>query len=289
MYGSGKRTHVYYPASLNELLHLYRRKPHALIYAGGTYILKHSPDHRLSLPREVISLHEIDELQRISRSERHLEIGAAVPIGTILKIGTNILPPLFFEALSSIGPPGIASLATLGGNLSVSGPILTVLPVLNVLDARIELRRQGHSRWIPASRFRDASGNPVTEPGEIVTRIRLPVETWNIQVFRKFGKLYQPDTDPLIFCGLAKTNKGILDDFRLITSTSGPVPTRNRELEAELVGRKLPLNRRETGAFVKGMSATMDGGDTLYSPLQQHRAIHLIRWFVNRLDETPNF
>ena len=86
------RTNVYTPTSLSELLSLYGKLPAALLYNGGTHILREQPRKHLVLPANVINLSRVQELRRINRTERHMDIGAAVPIGTILSVGANVLP-----------------------------------------------------------------------------------------------------------------------------------------------------------------------------------------------------
>ena len=280
-----KRTHVHMPETLSELLQLYRRKPLASIYAGGTDLLKGVTKAEFVLPSEVISLQEIEELKRISRTERYLEIGAAATIARILQIGSSILPPAFYNALQSIGPPALFALATLGGNICSINHIYSITPLLTIMDVRHEIRRQGNSRWVPASRFRDANGAPALLEGEIVTRIRIPLENWNVQVYRQLGTIHLQSSSPLIFCALAKTAKGVLDDFRLTFCASTPLLYRNRELEAELVGRRLPLSKREIDGFLHGMGDSIERSGLPLSTLQMHRATGLTRMLLARLGE----
>lgn len=285
MAASDKRTHVYLPETLPELLQLYRRKPLASIYAGGTDLLRGVTKAEFALPTEVISLQEIEELHRISRTERYLEIGAAATVARIVQIGSSILPPAFYAALHSIGPPGLFSLATLGGNICSVDHVYSIAPLLSIMDVRYEVRRQGNSRWVPASRFRDTNGAPALAEGEILTRIRLPLEHWNVQVFRQLGTIHLASTSPLIFCALGKTTKAVLDDFRLTFCGSSPILYRNRELEAELVGRKLPLPAREIDAFLHGVGQGIERTQMPLTPLQLHRATGLTRMLLARMGQ----
>lgn len=278
-----KRAHIHMPESLSELLQLYRRRPRAAIYAGGTELLRGVTKAEFALPMEVISLQEIEELRRVSRTERYLEIGAAATVARILQIGANILPPAFYSAIHHIGPPGLHSLATLGGNVCSFGQIFSVTPLLSIMDVRYEIRRQGHTRWVPASRFREPHGTPNLSAGEILTRIRIPLEHWNVQIFRQLGTIHLSNTAPLVFCALAKTDKGALDDFRLTFCGHRPVLFRNREREADLVGRRLPLPGREIQAFLSGVQDDIERSDMALIPLQVHHALSLTHLLLERL------
>lgn len=282
---SDRRTYVHMPETLSELLQLYRRKPLAAIYAGGTDLLKGVTKAEFVLPAEVISIQEIEELQRVSRTERYLEIGAAATVARILQVGSNILPAAFHQALHHVGPPGLYSLATLGGNICSIEQVFSITPLLSIMDVRYEVRRQGHSRWVPASRFRDSHGTPVLLEGEIVTKVRIPLENWSLQLFRQLGTIHLRSTSPLVFCALAKTAKAVLDDFRLTFCGHRPALFRNRELEADLAGRKLPLPPREIHAFLQGVTDSIERADLELDGLQTHRAMSLTRLVLFRLSE----
>jgi len=259
MPSKAKPVYVYYPDSLGEFLQLRRRKPDALVYAGGTYVLKGTESRLVPLPQEVISLQWVEELKRVSRSDRYVELGAGCSLSSIVEVGRNVLPSSYVQAFSTTAPVGIISLATLGGNLCVEDHILTAYPLVLAAEAKLELRRHGNTRWISAGRFRTETGRTALENGEIVSRVRIPLESWNVQVFASFGRPYIPESDPVVFVALAKTDTGVVDDFRMVFSAHGRYLFRNRELEAELIGRRAPLPQRDAGAFLKRLDALMQG------------------------------
>lgn len=267
---------VYFPETLGELLQIYRREPDSLVYGGGTFILSQRVGRFVDLPPSVISLQEVEELRRVSRSERYVELGAMVPIRQIIRLGDNNVPRALHEALRHIGPPAVTGLATLGGNLSVPGRIMTAVPVLTLLDSRVELRRQGGSRWLPVGRLHRADGSLDMQPFEILTRVRVPLYPWTSQVFRRFGNELAPDSSPLTFCGLARANNRILEELRLIGSAGQPPMLRNKSMEAELVGRRLPLTERD----VRGAVESAGPSDEELSPIQRDRFRRLLQRFL---------
>lgn len=276
-----KRSHVHLPRTVNELLQLTRSHSDAAIYAGGTDLLKGVTKAQFALPPELISIQEVEELQRVSRTDRYLDIGAGATVARILEIGVNVLPPSLVDALNHVGPPGLHSLATIGGNICCRDHLFSLAPLLTIMDVRYEIRRMGHSRWVAAARFRDAEGIPGLATGEVLTRVRIPLDQWNVQLFRQFGTIYLRDTQPVVFCGLAKRTKGVLDDFRMAFSAHRPVLYRNRDLEADLVGRKLPLARREAHAFLRGVEQGMNESGLELTAVQGHRAMALTRLFLS--------
>ncbi|MFW5684620.1 MAG: FAD binding domain-containing protein [Spirochaetota bacterium] len=270
---------VYFPETLGELLQIHRREPEALVYAGGTFILGQRAGRYVALPPAVISLQEVEELRRVARTERYVELGATVPIRQILQLGEHNVPASLHEALRHIGPPAVTGLATVGGNLAIPGRLMTSVPVLTLLDSRVELRRQGGSRWLPVGRFHRADGSLDLQPFEIITRVRVPLYPWTTQVFRRFGSELAPDSSPLTFCGLARANNRILEELRIVGSTGLPPLLRNKSIEAELVGRRLPLAERDVNQAVEAY----ENPDEELSPIQRDRFQRLIHWFLLNL------
>jgi len=270
---------VYFPETLGELLQAHRREPEALVYAGGTFILSQRAGRFVDLPPTVISLQDVEELRRVSRTERYVEIGAMVPVRQIIQLGEHNIPEALHDALRHIGPPAVTGLATLGGNLAVPGRIMTGVPVLTLFDARVELRRQGGQRWLPVGRIHRADGSLDLQPNEIITRIRVPLYPWTTQVFRRFGTELAPDSNPLTFCGLARASNRILEELRIIGSAGQPRMLRNKSMEAELVGRRLPLSDRDVRQAVEAYGEP----DDELSRIQSDRFRRLARWFLLNL------
>lgn len=271
---------VYYPETASELTQLYNRRPTASICAGGTLLFSKPFVDGMG---DIISLQNIDELSRVSRTERYIELGATCSLSQIGDIGSPHIPEALIAALESVGPTWVRNLATIGGNVCTSTPVLTLVPVLQLMDARLELRRQGHSRWLPIGRFHPVEGGTALRESEVLTRVRLPIASWNVQVFRKFGQETDPRPESLTFCGVARTGKGVLQDFRFVFSTGGSLVIRNREIEAEIVGRKIPIADREYDVLFGAM-------DELYTEaslfgVQLYRARNLLRWFVRTIAE----
>jgi len=243
---------IYSPSSIQDLLRIYSLNKDALIYAGGTRSLLNNEGDQLYMKGSVINLMGIEDLQKISRTDRYLELGATVTISRILELGKSIVPEALYSALKLLGPPPIRNMATIGGNICVHENRMDLFPILHIHDAQIELRKQkdlrtarrllkGDSRWIPASRFINSEGKISLSPGEILTRIRVPNENWPYQSYTKTGEF----SSPLIFAALANVDKYIISDFRICFSTSKEKTIRNRDLEANLIGHRLPLSRKE--------------------------------------------
>ncbi|MDR1507282.1 MAG: FAD binding domain-containing protein [Treponema sp.] len=236
---------VFFPSSFPELFSAWARFPGAVPFSGGTSLLGSSGSSALPmLPKNILSLDRIEDLKRITRTERYLEIGAMVNLNEIISLG-KIIPGALSKTLKGIAGPQVRNLATIGGNIcgvGKNGGGSDAAAPMTALDARYELRTLAQSRWISALRF-SAFDASALAPQEILTRIRIPLEHWNYTVCRKFhsGDLGGGTGGVMVF--IAKTEKNLLTDIRVVFA--GACLLRDKNSEAFLEGRKLPLDRKD--------------------------------------------
>jgi CO/xanthine dehydrogenase FAD-binding subunit len=270
---------------VGDLLSLKARKPEVEIFAGGTHLLRDKRAKYPQLPRDLAVIGNVDELKRIHRTERYLEVGASVTLSKISSIGGSIVPQILIEAINSMGNPALLNLATIGGNICIEELRSTLFPVLFVLDARVELRQLGGSRWLSINRLARNDGSLDLGPAEVLTRVRIPLGDWNIYSFRRIPGSGTVDEWSLAFCGLAGTDRGVLSDLRFAFGSLGRQLLRNREIEAELVSRKLPLADRERDAVCQVFDEWLEAGySALISRYQVTMAGKLLRWFLSTLE-----
>jgi CO/xanthine dehydrogenase FAD-binding subunit len=273
---------VYQPENLGDLLKLAARHPTAAIWSGGTYLMLFQRERRLNLSGRVILIKGVEELKRINRTERYIDIGAAASIEEIITTGHSVLPDLLVDTLLQF-PKSIRGTATMGGNICIPGRTMTLFPILQLLDASLDIRKHGSSKWMSIGKLRDRAQLSALEEGEIVSRIRIPYREWNYRYIKSFGSAYVHESNPLVFAGLARSSRGILDDFRFILSSSKSGVFRHKELEAELVGQRLPLTRREIDVFITRTAEDIAGKQNQFNNFQRDRGIRLLRQFLNEI------
>ncbi|MDR2209991.1 MAG: FAD binding domain-containing protein [Spirochaetaceae bacterium] len=223
------------PGGFSELFPAWARYPDAVLFAGGTSLIRSQGQELPKLPDNILSLEKIDELHRITRTERYLEIGAAVKLSDIIALGKTV-PGAFSSTLLGIASPPIRNLATIGGNLCVCGDATAPMAAL---DARYELRSAGGIRWISANRF---SSLPVNlSPQEMLSRIRIPLEQWTYTIYRKFHALTENDGGVLLM--LIQNQKDILVKIQIVFA--GKTLFRDKNSETYLEGKALPLDRKD--------------------------------------------
>lgn len=250
------------PQSLPDLLTILKRRESCRIWAGGTWLgPRLDQDPGLLQSEDLVCLSRIDELRRIYRTERFLDVGALCTLDRLVQLESSVVPVGLRQAILCSIPSPARNLATLGGNLAIPLEILSLLPWCAAADSRLEIRRQGGQRFLPVSRFLDEAGLPRLEPGEVISRIRIPMGRWNHQTYRRIG-LHQPlDTQKpqtaapglarpgpgprqVAFMVFAQTNKDRLEDIRLCLAFSNLRTLSFSTINGDLAGQRLPLGAK---------------------------------------------
>ena len=250
---------VFFPAGFQELFAAWHRFPDAVLFAGGTELIRNQSRHTLRLPQNIISLEHLEELSRISRTERYIEIGAMVKLNQIIQLG-KIVPEALTRCIKNIAGPQLRSQATIGGNLCNPSRKLDCSVPMVALDAHYELRTAQSARWIAASRISSLPGGLADlGPQEILTRIRVPLDPWTYTWYRKFR--FDGSKEPgggILF--IMRNEKNVLTNIRVVYS--GQAVFREKHCETRLEGKLLPLERKDVKAFVDGWKIYLSSAET---------------------------
>jgi CO/xanthine dehydrogenase FAD-binding subunit len=269
---------IFFPSNYSELFAAWDRFPDAVPFAGGTGLLRKQGRKIFALPPAILSLERLEEPQRVTRTERYLEIGAMAKLSQIIGLG-NIVPKALRRCLESIAGQQLRNMATIGGNICYPGGCLDSAAVFTALDGQYELRSSQSSRWVSAARFFPASGQNALNLRELLTRIRVPLENWDYTSYKKFeGQANQSRT--AVF--LVKTQKNMLEDIKIIYKTA--FIWRDKNIESSLIGNGLPLNRRIAADFVERWDAFLAGIDSI-NALSRKEMINFIAMNIYNLSE----
>lgn len=273
---------VFIPKTLNDALNILRRRPECIVSAGATHLsLQKDP---LPEDRDIVSLAYVEELSRVFRSDRYVDIGAMVSLEKMYDLSTHVVPRGVRQTVKDIGTPQVRSLATLGGNICAGAHHLGLLPILILNDSKIELRRSGASRWIPAGRLLDQDGSPALQPGEIVTRIRIPLDRWNIQETRRLELGRGFGGKDFSFCALGAVHQNSIEDLRISICLGGARILQSRTSDAELVGKKLPLSTRDVSQYTATLLTALELPQEYKTSFLEHRIRNLAAAFLFSLN-----
>ncbi len=233
-----KNSTVYFAKNMADVLYQLKTTSGLRICGAGTL------DN--SLPDIVLFIRNINDFKIIDRRERYVEFGSAVTLSQLLELGHNRLPSVFFEALSQTAIPSVRNVATVGGNICAAGIKRTLFAPLLALDARLELKSQTEAKILSMSQFDQVP------PGFMLTRIRVPLDEWDVAVFRRVGPVYAIDESSASYTFLASTQKGLLSVLRI--AFCGAVRFRSRDLENMFAGTKLPLSDKDIQNMLEAAS-----------------------------------
>ena len=248
------------PRSHGELFAEWARFPDAIPWAGGTTLISERAEGRGGAGPAILSLEGIDDLRKIDRSERFIEIGAAVSLSRVAALG-RFVPGTLVECLLGVGGPLLRNMATIGGNVCGGFDASAALPAL---DAQYEIRDAQSARWVAASRF---AGIPF-DRREILTRIRVPLDGWDVSAYAKFAGTWRSGRSAVF---LARVQKDVLTDIRVVCKSPLSV-LRDRDAEMLLAGKRLPLTRRMAASFAAHWRGVLDSAVDLDPPSRRDAA-----------------
>lgn len=238
---------VHLPRSLNELAPLFQRIENPILWAGGTYLMSKSDYYPSSSNRQIIDLGELEELKRISRTDRYVDIGAMVTASSLLSAGKLVLPSILKAALGSLISQITRRQITIGGSVCEPESRMAFSTALSVLDAQAEIRRWEDGRftstWTPINRLYDKRGALILSDSLFLfTKIRIGLE-WGD--FQRFVWIDNPIRDPdtaILVAFQATRNQAALTKVRFSASFPKKALYISPELENQLSGLTLPIH-----------------------------------------------
>ena len=275
---------IYTPKNLSEALSLLNAHPFSEVYAGGTGRLPDSQDETLRLGKTTLSLHLLEELRKVGLGERSFDLGAGLTLNQVSLAGKNIVDPILRKAVLQIGSQALRNLATLGGNLCQKGHFGDLFPVLYTLGAQFEFKSLRSSRWVAAPAAQDSEAL-LPQHGELMTRVRLPQETWQKSFYERIGHYRTPWDERLSMVCLAKIKEDVLTQFRLCFFLPQAGLVRDRKMEAELSGQSLPLGPKERQNVLAAIQNAVEALPRAPTAFQRERINQMTRWILPQVQE----
>ncbi|MGC8757984.1 MAG: FAD binding domain-containing protein [Caldisericaceae bacterium] len=225
------------PATLSEAFEMYGRfGSGAKLLMGGTDLTV-MIDDGLVAPDYLIDLKGIKEFKSIEIKEGYVEIGANVTFTELIEspiIREKI--PVLWEASRTVASTGVRNRATLVGNICSAVPSADSAPALLVLKALVNAQNNSGTKEVPIEEFFVGPRKTVLSVGDVVTKIRIPVNTG------RFGSSYikmgRYDGEDLAQVGVA-TFVNETGDVRVAFGAVAPKPVRAYEAEEFLRGKAL--------------------------------------------------
>ncbi len=155
--------------------------------------------------------------------------------------------------------------AILGGGPSYIVHPSDLAPALRVLDAELELRGPGGERRVPIAQFftlpseGDVLKETILEPGEIVTRVRVPAlrGDWR-SGYEKFRERSSYDWALVSVAAALRLDAGRIVEARMCLGGVAPIPWRVKKAEEALLGPQ-----QDSAAWQKAGAAMVRGAEPL--------------------------
>ena len=190
--------------------------------------------------RRLLNIWRFPELRGIIVDDRTITLGALTTYTEILRHPVLRAGfPLLAAAAAETGGIATQNRGTLGGNIVNASPAADSPPALLVYEAEVELTSTRGARWLPYRDFHTGYKQTRLDPGELLTRIRLPRDTSRFQfVYRKVGTRKAQAISKVCFAGLRDPAKG---EVRIAFGSVSPVPLRCLGTEAAIREGRDPL------------------------------------------------
>jgi len=212
----------------------------AQVFAGGTDLFV-KMKHRRMIPRRLINIKRIPDLNRIHHDERDgLRIGALTTIQAIEAssvIGKKF--PALGQAAGVLGTTQIRNVGTIGGNLGNASPSAEFAPPLLTLGASVRCVGRGGERLIPLEEFFVSPGKTTLRQDELLTEVHVPnLPPGATGIYLKHS-LRKMDVAIACVAVLVCFDGDICRDVRIALGAVGPTPFRAAKAEEMLQGKRL--------------------------------------------------
>jgi CO/xanthine dehydrogenase FAD-binding subunit len=227
----------YKAENLQDLLYYLKTVNNLKVYGGGTSLYKTNKEITVDIADNGIFVSQCPECNFIEKTERYIDFGSGISLTSILNLGKNRIPSFFYQALKTVANPLVRNLATVTGNICTKNFYNTLYAPLLAVDAKLEIRDYLESKFVPLRKFEKLN------PNQFITKIRLPIIDWDIEIFNRLGPMNELIDVSASYTFLARTEKDRLEDLRI--AFCGKIKVCSQELEDQLIGCRLPIKEKE--------------------------------------------
>ena len=233
---------LYEATSVQHAVELMQAHPSAVLIAGGSDVLIKMREGKLA-GAELISLYKLDELR-----EATMDPDGALRIGPMTSFShayqSPVLQqymPVLGESADTVGGPQLRNIGTLGGNICNGVTSADTASTQVAYDAVLEITNVNGTRRLSIHDFYKGPGKVALEPGELLTAILIPKESYE-NCFGYYIKYAMRNAMDIATIGCSvnvvlSADKKTIQRARIAYGVAGPVPMRARSAEAALAGQ----------------------------------------------------
>ena len=233
---------LYEATSVRHAVELMQAHPSAVLIAGGSDVLIKMREGKLA-GAELISLYKLDELREVTMDpDGSLRIGPMTSFSHATK--SPLLQqymPVLGESADTAGGPQLRNIGTLGGNICNGVTSADTASTEVAYDAMLEITGAGGMRRISIHDFYKGVGKVDLQPGELLTGIIIPKESYE-NCYGYYIKYAMRNAMDIATIGCSvnvvlSADRKTIQRVRLSYGVAGPVPMRARSAEAAVSGQ----------------------------------------------------
>ena len=238
-----RRFDMFIPENMADLLqYLDTHQSGVHMIANGTDLINRM-HRRQVIPKVLVDLSGLQELKYVKSEQGTVRIGALTTVSELIASPIiNERYEVFREVARKFGGPSIINMATIGGNICSASSSEDLLPVLLVLDAKVQIRSNQGDRTMPIEDFVKGKRTTAAKPNEVLIETHFPelAETSTCS-FEKVG-MRNSLIIAFVNCAvyLKMNSNGIVEEIRIaFNRVRGKIPERAKKTEEKLRGQKL--------------------------------------------------
>ncbi|XVH31136.1 FAD binding domain-containing protein [Haloferacaceae archaeon DSL9] len=236
--------------------------------------------NRLATPEHIIDINRIDELDGVTITDDHVEIGSMTRHRTLerhddLRAHLEIVP----EAAEQIAGPSVRNRGTVGGSIAEADPAGNYPAVLVALDGELGISSVDGTRTVAASDYFIAYMFTDLAENELITGVRIPLEalptdrtgsaflelkrgtqTWPTVSAATVVRVDDPDADA-----------PVVEEARVVLANAGDIPLRVPGAEDAVAGE--PLTEETLAAAAAAAIETAEPQDEMHADEEYKREI----------------
>ncbi len=291
MYEGLNSPSIHIPATLSEYSQTALRYPNAKIWAGGTAIMSRDKNYpsRETNP-EVVYLDSIEELKKISRNDRMIEIGSMVSLNSVLKDHRIFIPQILTENIEAIGSPLLTARATIGGAIATVAPLTTLPGTLITLGANAEVRTLRRkivkSKWTPISQLVNVLKNgQISLPARaVITRVRILLASSDFSYFREEGSYVDDIENTVAVAFTAAEGQETLGNPHIAITFPMQGIVYSKDLDNILTQMHFPIGGQDLSQFLQITYTFVNTVTPGITRLQKARLNYIIEDLMNTIN-----
>jgi len=280
---------IHTPKTQNEFNTTILRYPNSQIWAGGTYIMSQKEYYPSDSKDAIIDLGGMEEMKKITRNDRFVEIGSMVSASQLLYAGKLVLPEILLETLETLASQIVRRQITIGGSLCIPDVRLAISTTLAILDASAEFKcYQGgkvSTHWIPVARMYDKTGKlALGVENALMTRIRIGLDYGDYHSFMTVEDPIRNTDKCVIFAFQAKRTQNSLSKVQFCINFPTKAFHMSKDIESKLSSLTLPIHPERVNTISYELVAELKKQHSTITELQLERGRRMFESVLHGLN-----